>query len=289
MIAFILRRLLLMIPTTIGVALVIFSLYHVAPGDPALIAVGSQADSTAGGGGDGESRIDQFRRENGLDRHFFVQFFDYIGPFNLGPDGHRWFSSPRTERKTDEVEVEGRDEPVLQGQPVEIEPLASVTDDERDTLATLVGALRLGGDESARAEDAAVEMLAYARASDEAMAEARAALFNGLFELKIGGSKEAEGVERIDAVLQELTGFRIQENPAYYDAKLFEIEGVKHTIKSWLGWYYTEGGGYRTQNTGVKPFDGLLAGDLGLEMQSKASVAKELWSRLQVTVPLSLV
>ena len=85
-----------MIPTTLGVALVIFSLYHIAPGDPALIAVGSQVDNSAGAGGDGDSRIDQFRRENGLDRAFFVQFFDYIGPFNLNPDGHPFFSSPRT-------------------------------------------------------------------------------------------------------------------------------------------------------------------------------------------------
>ena len=65
--AFILRRLLLMVPTTLGIALVIFSLYHLAPGDP-RIAVGDQSNASMGAGGDDESRYDKFRRDNGLDR-----------------------------------------------------------------------------------------------------------------------------------------------------------------------------------------------------------------------------
>ena len=88
MLAFILRRLLLMVPTTLGIALVIFSLYHLAPGDPALIAVGDQSNASMGAGGDDESRYDKFRRDNGLDRNFIVQFLDYVGPFNLNADGH---------------------------------------------------------------------------------------------------------------------------------------------------------------------------------------------------------
>ena len=63
MLAFILRRLLLMVPTTLGIALVIF-LYPGA-GDPAL-AVGDQSNASMGAGGDDESRYDKFCRSNGL-------------------------------------------------------------------------------------------------------------------------------------------------------------------------------------------------------------------------------
>ncbi len=280
-----------MIPTTVGVALVIFTLYHIAPGDPALIAVGSQADATAGAGGDGDSRIDQFRRENGLDRAFFVQFFDYVGPFNLGPDGHPWFSSPRTERKTEEVEVEGRDEPVLQGRPAEIEPLFSSTAEDRERLATLVATLANSEDTTDPTPSASVadELVAFAATSADKKDQALAALHQGLFGLKVGGSRDVPGIERIDAVLETITGVDIQAESEYYDAKLFEQDGARHTLKSWFAWYYNDGGGYRAQNTGEQRFGGLLSGDLGLEMQSKASVGSELWKRLKITVPLSLV
>ena len=58
--------------------------------------------------------------------------------------------------------------------------------------------------------------------------------------------------------------------------------------RGWFGWYYTKGGGDRVSNTGERPWGGLLAFDLGREMQSKQSVAEELGRRLTVTVPLSL-
>ena len=108
-----------MIPTTIGITLVIFSLYHIAPGDPALIAVGSQSDADLGAASDNESQIDKFRREHGLDRNIAVQFLDYVGPFNLSADGHPWFSSPRTERVVEEQEVPGADgRTIAEGRPM---------------------------------------------------------------------------------------------------------------------------------------------------------------------------
>lgn len=276
-----------MIPTTIGVALVIFTLYHLAPGDPALMAVGSQADSSAGAGGDGESRIDQFRRENGLDRSFAVQFLDYIGPFNLSADGHPWFSSPRTERKTEEVEVGGRT--VLQGRPTEIEHLYATTDDEKKELdaAVAVLATESSSDQAVTVERA--RLVAFAAASDKAKDKALARLFQGLFELRLAGPRQATGIERIEGVLGEITGEDPTADPKYHDDALAAEDGLRHDLGSWFGWYYEEGGGYRTQNTGAKKWDGLLAGDLGLEMQSKASVSEELGRRLAVTVPLSLV
>jgi peptide/nickel transport system permease protein len=59
-------------------------------------------------------------------------------------------------------------------------------------------------------------------------------------------------------------------------------------IRHWFGYYY-ENGGFRVKNTGEDKWGGLLLLDLGDEMQSKESVGAELWLRLQVTVPLSLI
>ncbi|MEZ5974903.1 MAG: hypothetical protein R3E96_08685 [Planctomycetota bacterium] len=94
MIAFILRRLLLMIPTTFGVALVVFALFHAAPGDPATVMMGGGGTGELDQGSDTEGRVDRFRRKHGLDRSLVVQFFDYMGPFNLSRDGVTWLSSP---------------------------------------------------------------------------------------------------------------------------------------------------------------------------------------------------
>jgi peptide/nickel transport system permease protein len=87
---FVLRRLALMIPTTLGILLVVFAVFHAVPGDPALMAVGHGVSDEA----DVEARAVAYRREHGLDRSLTVQFFNYLGPFNLLEDGHEWFSSP---------------------------------------------------------------------------------------------------------------------------------------------------------------------------------------------------
>ncbi len=80
-----------MIPTTFGVAFVVFSLFHLAPGGPALVMMGSGGEMNQNS--DGASRIDTFRREHGLDRSLPVPFRGYIGTFNLGRDGHPWIST----------------------------------------------------------------------------------------------------------------------------------------------------------------------------------------------------
>ncbi|MDP6956023.1 MAG: hypothetical protein QF599_08595, partial [Planctomycetota bacterium] len=89
MFSFVVRRLLLMIPTTFGVALVVFMLYQAAPGDPATVMMGMGGEMNQNS--DAGARIDTFRREHGLDRSLVVQFFSYIGPFNLSRNGHAWF------------------------------------------------------------------------------------------------------------------------------------------------------------------------------------------------------
>jgi len=79
-----------MIPTTFGIVLVVFAIFHAVPGDPALMAVGRGVSDEA----DVEARAEAYRHEHGLDRSLAVQFFNYLGPFNLLGDGHEWFSSP---------------------------------------------------------------------------------------------------------------------------------------------------------------------------------------------------
>ncbi len=94
MLGFLLRRLLWMIPTTIGIVLVVFALFHAVPGDPVLVVMGAGDPGLIEGQQD-EARLEAFRREHGLDRSLLVQFLCVIGPFNLLSDGHPWFRSPR--------------------------------------------------------------------------------------------------------------------------------------------------------------------------------------------------
>ncbi len=285
-----------MIPTTFGVALVIFAIYHAAPGDPALIAVGSQADADLGAGSDNESRIDQFRREHGLDRSFVVQFLDYIGPFNLNADGHPWFSSPRSEREVEELEVPlaageeaagagvATPRTVPQGRPMSIEHLYATSPEDRERLDTWVATIESQDVEEALRQGAQGELTAFARSSRDARDQALARIFRGVFEHRIAGPNDVDVLERLHAVLRDVTGHAPALEPALVDR-----EGIRHEMKSWFAWYYTEGGGARTRNTGVKKWDGLLAFDLGREMQSNLSVIEELGKRLKVTVPLSLI
>jgi ABC-type dipeptide/oligopeptide/nickel transport system permease component len=75
---FIIRRLLLAIPTLLGVLIVTFLLLYVAPGDPVQEMVGERADSTT---------IAQLRKELRLDEPLRWQFVHYAGGIlrgNLG-------------------------------------------------------------------------------------------------------------------------------------------------------------------------------------------------------------
>ena len=67
---FILRRLLLAIPTLVGVLIVVFLLLYVAPGDPVQEMVGERADPET---------IARLRRELRLDDPLYVQFGHYAG------------------------------------------------------------------------------------------------------------------------------------------------------------------------------------------------------------------
>jgi ABC-type dipeptide/oligopeptide/nickel transport system permease component len=83
MTAFVIRRLLLAIPTLAGVLLVTFLLLYVAPGDPVQEMVGERADSTT---------IARLREELHLDRPLTVQFAHYAGGVLRGDLGQSYIT-----------------------------------------------------------------------------------------------------------------------------------------------------------------------------------------------------
>ena len=64
-----LRRLLLLIPTLLGVSLLTFALSRLVPGDPARLAAGAQATP---------EMYEQIRREFGLDQPLPAQYWTYV-------------------------------------------------------------------------------------------------------------------------------------------------------------------------------------------------------------------
>jgi len=78
MFGYIVRRILATIPVMVVVALFVFSLLFVAPGDPAAVIAGDQATP---------ADVERIRQNLGLDRPFLVQFSDWVGRllrFDLG-------------------------------------------------------------------------------------------------------------------------------------------------------------------------------------------------------------
>jgi len=69
MIQYILRRLLLLIPTLLGVTVLTFVLGHVVPADPARLALGIAAP---------ETQVIKYREEHGLNDPVHVQYFRYM-------------------------------------------------------------------------------------------------------------------------------------------------------------------------------------------------------------------
>ena len=83
MASFILRRLLLAIPTLLGVLVVAFLLLYVAPGDPVQSMVGERAD---------EETIARLRKELHLDEPLPKQFALYVGGIARGDLGNSYIT-----------------------------------------------------------------------------------------------------------------------------------------------------------------------------------------------------
>lgn len=67
--SYVVRRLLYSVPIVFGVALTVFSLFHLVGGDPALLLLGKHATA---------ERVAMVRTELGLDRPLVYQFGDYL-------------------------------------------------------------------------------------------------------------------------------------------------------------------------------------------------------------------
>lgn len=75
------RRMLAMIPALIGVAVCIFVLTRVLPGDPARTLAGEQADA---------STVERIRAEMGLDEPLPIQFLHFLTGLFRGDLGYAW-------------------------------------------------------------------------------------------------------------------------------------------------------------------------------------------------------
>ncbi|MFA7567140.1 MAG: ABC transporter permease, partial [Alkalispirochaeta sp.] len=70
MLRYIVRRLLLLIPTLIGVLTIVFFMVALSPGDPARVMLGERANA---------EQLEQLRHELGLDRPLGEQYVRYLG------------------------------------------------------------------------------------------------------------------------------------------------------------------------------------------------------------------
>jgi peptide/nickel transport system permease protein len=71
--SYLLRRLLLMIPTLIGITIITFSIIHLAPGDPVTLQHGGMMDSETT-----KQALEELRKVYGLDRPIVIQYFDWV-------------------------------------------------------------------------------------------------------------------------------------------------------------------------------------------------------------------
>jgi peptide/nickel transport system permease protein len=88
---YVLRRVLWMIPTFLGITLVCFALMHLAPGDPAEMRYSSGEEGAALGRTPGESALARWRADHLLDDALARQYLHFVGPFDLSPRGAALF------------------------------------------------------------------------------------------------------------------------------------------------------------------------------------------------------
>lgn len=99
MTAYILRRLALLIPVLLIVGIVVFTLVHLTPGDPASIMLGREAT---------EEQKDALRERLGLDEPFHVQFVEWFGNAMMLDFGESIFlQQPVTDALIDRVQPTG--------------------------------------------------------------------------------------------------------------------------------------------------------------------------------------
>ena len=78
MLVYIIKRILLFFPLIVGMAILVFSLQFMIPGDPAEVFLGQQASPEA---------VDKLREKLGLNKHPVVQLGMYMGRLLQGDLG----------------------------------------------------------------------------------------------------------------------------------------------------------------------------------------------------------
>jgi peptide/nickel transport system permease protein len=83
---YLIRRILAVIPVTLGVTFVLFSLLYITPGDPARLALGEDVP---------EESLQEFRREHGLDQPFLIRYGLFVYNAVVYQDIGRSYSTRR--------------------------------------------------------------------------------------------------------------------------------------------------------------------------------------------------
>ena len=92
---YILRRLVLFIPTLIGASVIIFVMVRIMPGDVAFLIISGQGGE---GGAVNEEELSRLRAELGIDRPYHVQYFDWVkGMVTLKMGESLWTGQPIVE------------------------------------------------------------------------------------------------------------------------------------------------------------------------------------------------
>ena len=86
MMAYIIRRVWQMIPTMLGVVLLVFLLFNWVGGDPAYVLAGKISN---------QDQIDNIRRQLGVDQPFYVQLWIFIKQIVTADFGASWSTNER--------------------------------------------------------------------------------------------------------------------------------------------------------------------------------------------------
>ena len=78
MISYIIKRLLWAIPTLLGVSVLVFSMVHLVPGDPALVMLGEHANKES---------VDILREQMGLNKPLWEQYYLFVSNAITGDFG----------------------------------------------------------------------------------------------------------------------------------------------------------------------------------------------------------
>lgn len=93
---YIIRRLLLLVPVMLIVGVVVFTLVHLTPGDPAAVILGPDATT---------EQVERLREQLGLNEPFYVQFVDWIAGVVRGDLGNSlYLNMPVTEALLDRAQ-----------------------------------------------------------------------------------------------------------------------------------------------------------------------------------------